>query len=184
MDDSAAGSSISSSNSMPSSSSSLSSSPLGSDNEAEEHSLRKPLLPLLASTLLQLRRKETFADALKRLASGEASAFAELTSLHGALMSNHELVLMSTTREDILLMALAEANRLQVPLPPAWMLRWRAKPQTDHGPFSNETVERWRTDGFFLKKDADLCNINAVKPQWISAVDAWKAEPFHGASPA
>ncbi|KPA73140.1 hypothetical protein ABB37_10090 [Leptomonas pyrrhocoris] len=153
----------------PSSSSTTSSSAV----EEFEEPAAMPLLFLLTPVLSLVREEETFAESLRRLAKEKsADPLARLTELHSAAMAQYELVLMNMTREAILLKAVTEARRTGATLPPVWMLRWTAKPAVEHGPFTDDVVQKWGREGFFAKKEGELRDINAVNPAWLPALKA------------
>lgn len=131
-----------------------------------------PLLLLLNPVLALLKEREVFADALKRLAKEKPESMDVLTELHRTTMAQYDVVLMPMTREAILLTALTEARRTGATLPSVWMLRWSSKPQAEHGPFTDDVIQKWGSEGFFSKKVGELRDINAAKPAWVPAVSA------------
>lgn len=148
----------------PSSSSSLSAVVENEDPTA------RPLLSILEPVLAQLKEGELFADALRRFSKEKAAAFEALAQLHQEAMTQHEFVMMRMTREAILLRALEEARRTSTTLPHVWMMRWKAKPTVQHGPFADDAIQQWGRDGYFGKKEAELRDINGVGKSWRPAL--------------
>ncbi|CAM36435.1 hypothetical protein, unknown function [Leishmania braziliensis MHOM/BR/75/M2904] len=138
--------------------------------EEYEEPTATPLLSILQPVLAHLKERELFADALRRYSGTKAAAFDALAQLHQAAMTQHAFVMMRMTREAILLRALEEARRTGIALPHVWMMRWKAKPTAEHGPFDDDVIQQWGRDGYFGKKEAELCDINGVRKYWRPAL--------------
>lgn len=132
---------------------------------------RDPLVPLLAEALAAMRSGETFGETLNRVAKALPLKLPRLTEVHAELLKQHDLVLMNMKREAVLLRAMSEAAKLQTALPAAWQLRWRAAPDSAHGPFSSDEMQAWAANGYFEKKAADVKNLNAHGSSWVPAAD-------------